>query len=86
MKIKKVNELNEGTDPRIHKISRYLSDLFYPKASKNTFPVICDGINSPAFPNDDFDLEVYFRIWDEDINDYKKSPVTTIIIPSYVIK
>ena len=85
MKIKKVSELNEdqkGTDIRIHKLSRYLSDLFYPKAIKNTFPIVCDGFVETENGN----LKTYFRVWDEDINDYKKSPVTTILVPEYAIE
>lgn len=82
MRIKKFNELNEtGTDQRIHKISRFLSDLFYPEASKNNFPIVCDG-----FTEGEEDYEAYFRVWNEDINDYKKSPVTTILVPKYAIK
>jgi len=84
MKIKKVNELNEGsgTDIRIHLLSRYLSDMFYPSGSKNRFPILCQGFSEQ---NED-DYEVWFKVWDEIKNDYANYPVTTIMVPKYVIK
>ena len=79
--VKKFNELNESTDQRIHLISRLLSDYFYPEVSKNTFPVKCDG-----FSEVDENFEVYFSVWDNNKNDYKSSPITTMLVPKYLIE
>jgi len=79
MNVKKYNELNEnGTDIRIYKISRYLSDYFYPNASKNTYPIKCDG-----FSEKDENYKVYFSVWEN--NEYKSGPITTIFVPKRVI-
>ncbi len=67
-------------EQNINKISRYLSDVFYPNASKNTYPIKCNG-----FTELEHDYESYFLIWDEE-KGYKEYPVTTILVPKYVIK
>jgi hypothetical protein len=77
--IKKFAELNESeTDSRIHKISRYLSDYFYPNESKSTYPIKCEG-----FTENEYDYEAYFSIWEN--NKYKSGPISTILVPKRLI-
>ena len=80
--IKKFEELNEGTDQRIYKISRLLSNYFYPNVSKNTYPIRCDGFKEEQ----EEDYEVYFSVWNDDTNDYKSGPITTLFVPKKLIK
>lgn len=76
---RKVNE--STTDIDINKISRLLSETFYPNESKNTYPIKCTG-----FTDEGQDLEVYFVIWDESKNVYTEhEAVNTMIIPKYIL-
>lgn len=84
MKIKKFNEkFNEENyvDDDINKISRLLSDTFYPNVSKLTYPIKCTG-----FTDLDYNYEAYFIIWDDSKNDYIENVINTIIIPKFKIK
>ena len=82
--VKKYSEyefINESTDERINKLSRLLSDYFYPNAGKSTYPVRCNGFKEHSIT----DYEVYFSIWNEDTNDYKSGPITTILVRKTLI-
>jgi len=86
MKIKKVGELNESGGSDINKISRLLSDTFYPESSKNTYPIKCTGFSDETQDPDYGNLEVYFVIWNETKNDYiEHESVNTMLIPKYIL-
>ena len=89
MKIKKWNKFNEDVlskntiqndEDLINKMSRLLSDTFYPGGSKVKLPIKCNG-----YTNEGYDYEVYFSVYNEEKGDYiESSGINTIIIPSFL--
>jgi len=78
MIIKKFEDLNENTDQLFGKLSRILSNYFYPNENKNTYPIKCNG-----YTETETDYVVYFSVWEN--NKYKSSPITTILVPKHLL-